>query len=100
MNPRQRATNAINARQVDRLSFLPLIDLSYAAAIANTEVSQCFLDPVKHAMALEAVIDHHKDIDGFSINISLDKDIITSRTTTADRHIVETTGGVNMEHTS
>jgi len=81
-------------KSVDRPPCVPLIDLSYAAAVAGIDVSQCFLDPAKHAESLVAALKCHPDIDGLSVNISLDDDVILKRTTKKDRHIVQTTGGL------
>ncbi len=94
MNSRQRTTNAMYGKPVDRPPCVPLIDLSYAAAVAGMDVSQCFLDPAKHAEALAKVLRRHPEIDGLSVNISLDPDIILERVTEKDRHLVRTTGGL------
>ncbi len=94
MNSRQRTTNAIFGKSVDRPPCVPLIDISYAAAVAGIDVSQCFLDPAKHAEALAEVLQRHPEIDGLSVNISLDDEIMLRRTTKKDRHIVQTTGGL------
>lgn len=94
MNPRKRTTNAIYGKSTDRTPCVPLVDLSYAASVAGIDVSQCFMDPSSHANALQAVIERHPDIDGMSINISLDDSIITDIKTEPDRHIVKTTGGL------
>ncbi|MCP4452029.1 MAG: hypothetical protein GY809_11250 [Planctomycetes bacterium] len=94
MNSRLRTTNAMYGRPVDRPPCVPLIDLSYAAAVAHIDVSQCFLDPAKHAEALTKVLQRHPEIDGLSVNISLDRDIMLGCVTEKDRHIVRTTGGL------
>ena len=36
-------------KAVDRPPCVPLIDLSYAAAVADIDVSQCFLNPAKQS---------------------------------------------------
>jgi uroporphyrinogen decarboxylase len=97
MNSRQRTANAMYGKTVDRPPCVPLIDLSYAAAAAGMDVSQCFLNPAKHAEALVEVFRRHPEIDGLSVNISLDDSIVLGHSTEKDRHIVQTTGGLTWQ---
>lgn len=53
-----------------------------------------FSQSVKHAESLVAAFKCHPEIDGLSVNISLDDDVILKRTTKNDRHIVQRTGGL------
>jgi len=55
-----------------------LIDLSYAASVHGIDVSDCFLNPVKHAQALESCLLRHPDIDGLSIKNSSNRKTKTS----------------------
>lgn len=92
--PRQRAVAAMYRRTTDRPACVPFIDNSYAAPRAGRKVSDCFLDPDAYAESLVASLARHPDIDGVSINLCLDNEIILDLKQTADETIVKTTGGL------
>ncbi len=94
ISSRQRVTDVTMGKSVDRIPCLPLIDMSYAASVAGMPVSDCFLNPVRHAEALALTLKRHAAIDGLSINICLADDIILERETNEDSHTVQTTGGL------
>jgi MtaA/CmuA family methyltransferase len=94
MTPRQRAVAALQGEIPDRVPCVPLVDTSYAAAVAGIPVSECFIDPEAHARALVATLERHPDIDGVSINIGLSDDCILARQRRGTAHIIRTTGGL------
>lgn len=71
MTNKQRVLNAMLGQPTDRTSVHPAIDVSYAAGLMNKTVSECFIDPVMHARALENVFSVHPNIDGLYINLCL-----------------------------
>jgi hypothetical protein len=75
MNSRERSVSAMRGLTPDRVPVMPLIDTSYAAASYGVPVSECFLNPVTHARALESCLERHPDLDGLSINIGLTPEV-------------------------
>lgn len=94
MTPRERATAALLGHVPDRVPCVPLIDTSYAAAVAGIPVAECFIHPEAYAAALVATLERHPDIDGVSINIGLAPEAITSRSAADHTHTVHTLGGL------
>jgi uroporphyrinogen-III decarboxylase len=94
MTPRERAVAALKGQIPDRVPCVPLIDTSYAAAIAGMPVSECFINPEAYAQALVATLERHPDIDGVSINIGLSDDIILEHKKTNGVHSIRTNGGL------
>jgi len=94
MTPRERAVAALEGRIPDRVPCLPLIDTSYAAAVAGIPVSECFTNPEAYAAALVATLERHPDIDGVSINIGLSDDVVEDHTVSRGVHTVRTRGGL------
>jgi len=94
INSRNRAVEALCGRTPDRVPCVPLIDLSYAASVHGIDVSDCFLNPVKHAQALESCLLRHPDIDGLSINLVLCDEVIISKAQTSNGWKIETIGGL------
>jgi uroporphyrinogen decarboxylase len=81
----------------ERVPCVPLIDNSYAAARIGVPVSQCFMDPVLHAEALVACLEHHPAIDGLSINLCLAAQIMLDCQQAADGYLVKTSGGLTWQ---
>ncbi len=94
MTPRERALAAMLGKPTDRPSCVPLVDTSYAAAVAGMAVSRCFLEPEAYAGALVATLDRHPDIDGVSINIGLCDDVIQDLSRQGDTYHARTVGGL------
>lgn len=93
MTGRERAIHAMTGGRPDQVPCVPLIDLSYAAAVAGMPVSECFMSPSRHAEALAAALERHPDADGLSINISLSDEVIVERGKTNDGYWARTVGG-------
>lgn len=94
MTPRERAVAALQGKIPDRVPCVPLIDTSYAAAVAGIPVSECFINPEAYARALVAVFERHPDIDGATINIGLSDDVMLDHTVKNGVHTVKTNGGL------
>jgi uroporphyrinogen decarboxylase len=94
LTSRQRTAAALACQPVDRVPCVPLIDNSYAASVLGVPVSECFIDPNRHAEALTACMERHPGADGFSINLCLADEIILSRQRTRDGWLINTTGGI------
>lgn len=94
MTPRERAVVALEGKIPDRVPCVPLIDTSYAAAVAGMPVSECFIDPEAYAAALVATFERHPDIDGVSINIGLSDDAILDQKKSGDAYTIKTAGGL------
>ena len=97
MTPRDRAVAALRRQSADRVPCVPLIDLSYAAALASVPVSDSFHDPALHARTLEQTLQRHPHIDGLSINLILADDVILERQTASDGCLTKTIGGVTWK---
>ena len=97
LTSRQRTAAALTCQAVDRVPCVPLIDNSYAAGGQGVPVSECFMDPVRHAEALTASLELHPGVDGFSINLCLADEVTLSRQRTPDGWVVNTTGGITWE---
>jgi hypothetical protein len=91
---RQRAVAAMIGQTTDRAACVPLIDNSYSAAVLGALVSECFINPSRHAESLAACLEKHPRIDGLSINLCLSDEIILERERTADGWLIQTTGGL------
>jgi MtaA/CmuA family methyltransferase len=94
MTPRERAVAALEGRLPDRVPCVPLIDTSYAAAVAGIPVGECFINPEAYAAALVATLERHPDIDGISINIGLSDDVVEDHVVVKGVHTVRTRGGL------
>ena len=94
MTPRERSVAVLEGNIPDRVPCVPLIDTSYAAAVAGMPVSECFINPEAYAAALVASFERHPDIDGVSINIGLSDDVILDHKKANDVHTIKTTGGL------
>jgi len=97
MNHRDLCLAALRREETDRVPCVPLIDLSYAAALANVSVSDCFHAPALHARTLEQSLQRHPLIDGLSINLILAPEVILDRQPTPDGCLSKTTGGVTWK---
>ena len=93
-SPRQRAVDAMYGQPIDRPTCVPLIDTSYSSAVLGVPISECFLNPRRHAESLMACLDRHPLIDGLSENFTLAEEAIISREKTASGWLVESTGGM------
>ncbi|MBN8460771.1 MAG: hypothetical protein J0M04_23310 [Verrucomicrobia bacterium] len=94
MTPRERSVAALEGKIPDRVPCVPLIDTSYAAAVAGMPVSECFINPEAYAHALTATLDRHPDIDGLSINIGLSDEVIEDCVKKDGAYRIRTTGGL------
>lgn len=94
MTSRERAVKALKGEIPDRIPCVPLIDTSYAAAVADMPVGECFMNPEAYAYALVKTLERHPDIDGVSINIGLSSDIIQDASKRNGTWTVKTTGGL------
>jgi MtaA/CmuA family methyltransferase len=94
MTSRQRAVAALKGEIPDRLPCVPLIDTSYAAAVAGMPVSECFINPEAYAQALVATFQRHPDIDGVTINIGLSDDVILDQKRQHGAYTIRTCGGL------
>ncbi|MFO1492658.1 MAG: uroporphyrinogen decarboxylase family protein [Kiritimatiellia bacterium] len=94
MTPRERAVAALQGRTPDRVPCVPLIDTSYAAAVAGIPVGECFINPEAYAAALVATFDRHPDVDGVTINIGLSDDVMLDHRQVNGVHTIRTTGGL------
>ena len=97
MTGRHRAVDTIFGQTPDRVPCVPLIDLSYASAVANVPVSTCFLDPKIHAQALVDALKRHPTIDGLSVNICLSDNVIIEFNKSQDGYLAKTTGGITWK---
>ena len=94
MSPRERSVAVLKGQIPDRVPCVPLIDTSYAAAVAGMPVSECFINPEAYAQALVATFERHPDIDGVSINIGLSDDVMLDYAVSNGVHTIKTTGGL------
>jgi uroporphyrinogen decarboxylase len=94
MTPRQRAVAALRGEPTDRVACVPLIDTSYAAAVAGVPVSECFIHPEAYARALVKTLERHPTIDGVSINIGLSDDVVVKQTKEGGTYHITTHGGL------
>jgi hypothetical protein len=94
LTSRQRASAALMGQSSDRTACVPLIDNSYSAGALGVPVSECFINPIRHAESLASCLDRHPRIDGLSVNLCLADEIILGRERTGDGWLVQTTGGL------
>ncbi len=94
MTSRQRSVAAMTGQATDWVPCVPLIDNSYSAAVLGMPVSECFINPARHAESLSACLVKHPLIDGLSINLCLSDEIILDRERTTDGWLIKTTGGL------
>ena len=93
MNSRERSVAAMRGLAPDCVPVMPLIDTSYAAASYGVPVSECFLNPVTPARALESCLERHPDLDGLSISIGLTPEVIREQAPTTHGWSVTTLDG-------
>jgi len=93
----RRVTEALTMKIPDRVPFVALIDLVFASKISGVNVSDCFLNPNVHAIALEKTCEKFPGIDGLYVNLCFDKTELEDLKEEKDKIIIRTHGDITWE---